>query len=42
MHVLSNSVSKAMDLFVGEEAKGSSKFASMFDKFLDGMNVTSL
>ena len=40
--MLSNFVSKALDLFVGEEAKESANFASMFDKFFDCMNVSSL
>ena len=38
---MSNTVSKALELFVGEEAKETAKFASMFDRFFDCMNVTN-
>ena len=42
MQVLSNSVSNALRLCVGEKAEESAKFANMFDKFFDCLNCSSL
>ena len=38
---MSDSVSKALQLFIGEEAAETSKFTSMFDKFFDAMNFSN-
>ena len=37
--VLSNSVSKALQLFLGEKAEKTALFVAMFDKFFDCLNV---
>uniref|UniRef100_A0A1X7VL28 Transposable element P transposase-like GTP-binding insertion domain-containing protein n=1 Tax=Amphimedon queenslandica TaxID=400682 RepID=A0A1X7VL28_AMPQE len=39
--VLSASVSKALELVVGEEAAETVKFADYFDKFFDALNVSN-
>ena len=39
--VLSETVSKALELTGGEEAKETAKFVGMFDKFFDCLNVNS-
>jgi hypothetical protein len=38
--VLSDSVAKGLELFVGEDAKETAKFADIFNKFFDCFNVT--
>ena len=40
--MLSESVGKALQLFGGEEASETAKFALMFDRFFDCLNVSSL
>ncbi len=42
MKVLSNSVSLALTHTMGPEAEETSKFTSMFDKFFDCLNVSSI
>ena len=39
--VLSESVSTAMTLIGGQEMQGTAKFAFMFDKFFDMLNVSN-
>ena len=39
IQVLSSSVSKALTLFVGEDAMATAKFTEMFDRFFDCQNV---
>ena len=39
--VLSNSVSKCLELFVGDEASETVKFTDMFSKFFDCLNVSN-
>ena len=40
--MLSSSVSKALELFGGDEASETARMASMFDKFFDAVNVSRL
>ena len=42
MQVLSNSVSKALQLTGGTEALETARFVDMFNNFFDCMNVSSL
>ena len=39
--VLSESVAKALPLVVGEKASETARFAEMFDKFFDALNVSN-
>lgn len=39
--VLSDSVSKALPIVVGEKAKETARFAAMFDQFFDALNVSN-
>ena len=41
MQVLSSSVSKALTHTLGDRAKETAKFAGMFDKFFDCVNVSN-
>ena len=42
VQVLSGTVSKALELVVGEKAKETVRFVSMMDKFFDCLNSSSL
>ena len=42
MQVLSQSVSKALQMTVGTRAKETARFADMFDKFFDCLNCSTL
>ena len=41
LQVLSNSISKALTLLVGDEATETAKFAEMFNKFFDCLNASN-
>ena len=41
LQVLSNSISKALTLLVGDEATETAKFAEMFNKFFDCLNTSN-
>ena len=41
LQVLSQTVSKALELTGGDEAKETAKFVDLFDKFFDCLNVNS-
>ena len=41
MQVLSESVSKALTLYGGDKAEETAKFAEIFDKFFDCLNVSN-
>lgn len=42
MQVLSQSVSKALQMTVGTRAKETARFADMFDRFFDCLNCSTL